>query len=586
MKINGWILIAMLFFGTGFLGAEEPVRLADLLETMITGPSLANDGGSTFENPKWHVAGPHEAVLAQWQQICSEATAPGRETMKKDVAKQMKEALVRDEVPVWLKVWLVKQFQWIGEESDLDVLAIFLTNAEYTLRDEAIRTISQISGSRGKEVLTAALSQANDADKQMIQNALKQQTQDISVALESQWPQVLPYSTPEAVADYMRDYATFSVAKKLQTLASLTVLGDRKYLPVVRESLCAEGPDAEALKRAGILALEKLGTSEDIPALLEYATTDRGLVIRIASVTETEGWDEALLKELQETTDSQRFAMVAEILANRYSTELFPVLLVRMKDPTCKNRLMLFQAACSVATVEKIGDLLPVLLLFPLGGERDEAEKQIMRLSAGDSQWVRAKITRENLQEYLPLLGRIGDAAAWQVIEENLAKPENREMAIRALCNLPDAKQCEKMLQVVEGADFSEAQKIAALRAYIRVVSLPDDQIGIRASVTDKLTMLRSAMSKATRVEEKKLVLSRLNAIRDVASVQFAMEFVDEPPLEQDVYRAVVDLAHHNNIRRPHAEYFTSVLDRVIEKCTDAGLVERAKKYRPAAVSP
>ncbi|MDO4583713.1 MAG: hypothetical protein Q4D62_06375 [Planctomycetia bacterium] len=581
MKINIWLGTAFLLIGLGNLQAEEPVRLAELLETMISGPSLANDGGSTFENAKPHVAGPHEAVLAQWEQICLRATAPGNEAQKKEVVRQMKEALASDAVPVWLKVWLVKQFQWIGEDSDVSALAVFLTHTEYTLRDEAIRVLSKIPGTRGKEVLTAALAQAHDTDRQMIQSALKQQTQDISTAMESEWPQCLPYATSEAVSEYMRDYATFSVAKKLRTLASLTVLGDRKYLPVVREAIRAEGADAEALKRAGILALEKLGTAEDLPTLLEYAATDRNLVFRILCVLEADGLDAALLKTLRETTDTQSFTLLAEILAGRYSSELFPVLLTRMQEPKCENRAAIFQAACSVATSENIGDLLDILLLFPAGGEREGAEKSLMLLSDGNSQWVRAKITSENLPEYLPLLGRIGDDAAWQVIEENLTSSANREVAIHALCNLPNAKQNQQMLQVVDGADFHESQKISALRAYIRVVSLPDDQIGISASAADKLAMLRIAMSKATRVEEKKLILSRLSAIRDIASVRFAMEFVDDPQLEQDVYRAVVDLAHHNNLRRPNVEYFTSLLNRVIEKCTDSHLVERAKKYHP-----
>ena len=62
------------------------------------------------------------------------------------------------------------------------------------------------------------------------------------------------------------------------------------------------------------------------------------------------------------------------------------------------------------------------------------------------------------------------------------------------------------------------------LRAFIRVISLPDEKIGIQMTRDEKLEQLKEAYSLAQRPDEKKLILSRLAANRNVNSLKFAME--------------------------------------------------------------
>lgn len=553
---------------------EQNPKLSDLMETLVTGPAKADLNGSTFESAKPHHAGPHEMAYQTWQEYCYRLSAPGSDP---DLVKdQMKEALAGNAASNEVKVWLIKQFQWVGTEADVDALVPFLTSAEYTLRDEAIRTISAIPGSKSVEVLNAAAANADDADKQRIQDAIRQRTQDLSTAVESQFPQAIPYATTEEVDAWVKDFAKFPNEMKSMTLASLTVRGDRRYLPLALEAFKIEGEDADYFRREGILALEKLATANEVPVFLENLKFDRWLVIKIASVVEAEGFDAALTQAV-EGAEPDTFSAICAILINR-GVNVLAKIEARLMAADCPNRSELMETACRAASKEDVPALVDALPLFEAGQARDNAEKQIAAVCAGDSTSVLTK-TRD-LTLVLPLLGRIGDDDAWRIIDETLKNESMREIAVRALCNLPNAKQAEKMLAVVDGNVCSDSQKIAALRAYIRVVSLPDDQIGIRANAGQKLEMLRGAMKRATRSDEKKLVLSRLSAIRDVASARFAMEFFADPELEQDAYRALVDLAHHDNVRRPNAEFFGPALSTVIEKCTNQDLVVRAKKYR------
>ena len=81
------------------------------------------------------------------------------------------------------------------------------------------------------------------------------------------------------------------------------------------------------------------------------------------------------------------------------------------------------------------------------------------------------------------------------------------QAAIRALSVWPNAQFADKMFEVATADGYTPDQKIAALRSFIRVISLPDDKIGIGISKDGKLDKLKEAFKIATRVDEKRLVV-------------------------------------------------------------------------------
>ena len=585
-----FLLMAIALF-TGALYAQDAaqtptenapapeVKLADLLDTMINGPAQANDNGSTFETPKAFTPGPHEAAFATWQQICHDAGKLGNEMKRKDVVQQMKDALADEKVPNWVKVWLVKQFGWIGNGDDVKAIAVFLTSDDYPLRDEAIRSLSLIQDSKAIYALRKAQKTADDKTKEAIENALRQCKINVRTLLEeTEMPMALAYAPAQKVKEWLANYDALSPELKLQTIASLAARGDRKYRSYVLDAFKVQGEDAAVFCEEALLALERLGTKDDIPLLLEKLEFNRGLVIDVASHIEAPGFDKALVKALKACDNMDQFNALARILANRYNTEVSGIVVEKIAKPECPDRVGLLAAALSITAGDERVVLIDALKLFPEGKDRESAEKLLAAALEGNSALVLAK--ERDWALFLPLLGRLGDDAAWAKINECLGNAELKAAAVKALCNLPNAKQAERMMQVVDGEEFTPEQKLAALRAYIRVVSLPNDKIGIEATPAQKLEWLRAAWGKATRADEKRLILSRLPAIRDLESGKFAMEFIDDPELQQDVCRALIDLAHHNEVRRPNAEFFAPALDKCIELCKDPELVVRAKKYR------
>jgi len=128
---------------------------------------------------------------------------------------------------------------------------------------------------------------------------------------------------------------------------------------------------------------------------------------------------------------------------------------------------------------------------------------------------------------------------------------------------------------VVEAAKSNDQNvKLAALRAYVRVVTQPSDRPN-----SETLRMVKDAMDLATRADEKKLLLVRAANVRDVETLRWVVPYLDDPSLADAACEAVVELAHHRELRQPHKGEFDQALRKVIEICRDSVLVERAKRY-------
>lgn len=514
----------------------------------------------------------------EWQRLCMKAG--GNAELRGVVNKAAAEALEAG-VPVEARVELLQQLQWIGTDAEVEIIAKMVTDTEYTVRDEAIRALSKL-GDKGINTLKAMLGSVNAQDKKIIQDTLAQLNPNLSVSKESVKTMSLVTADDETVANWMKNYNSLSMEEKISTLAALTARGDRKYtsFAVAAAKMQPAGDDemGKLLKDAGRMALEKLATKNEVSLLVDLAVNfDYGRTMDVASRVQSEGFDEALLNLLGTTTDRREFGAISEMLARRNSGAAWDSILEKAKAHDCPDRLALFTNAVAVGGNDKIGDLLDVLAMFPLGADREKAEKLVVGRCDGNSHAIRERMDRLGKRtDWFALLGRVGDDGAWDVLKEAVKNSDTRDAAVRGLCNFPHAKYAPALMEIVENEQFSGENRLAALRAFIRVVSLPTQH----DENEKKLAALKVAMEKSWRDEERRLILSRLSAIRTVDSAKFAYEFVKNDSLRTDAYRALADLAHHNNIRRPNKEYFIPILDEIIQKCQDQSVVERCRGYR------
>lgn len=548
---------------------------------LFVGSASAQTTTETFENLLPDMGSPdmekQQKAQQEWQKICLAAGAPGKAEQLAEVNRLMCEQLDKD-VPLDAKYWFLHQLQWTGDASVVPAIAKLLDDKDLRIRDRAARVLAQNPSNEAKTALQTALKTADGVRARVISDALASRAPDLKIGVESEPTQDLPYVSEGDFDKWMKGYGTLDLQGKVRTLAAVKVRKAVKYRPLALEALkSTEGP----LKDAGLFALEKIATVEDVPVLLELLYTyDRGKVEWVMTGIAVDGFDEALCVALSEEKDNGRFEALAHLLARRSFREARGVILNRAGAEGVGNRVQLLSAAEPLASQGDIAAFAKVALMLPPSRERDQADQIVARLCKGDATPVVGLMNEQNATNVLPMLGRIGGDAALKTVKEYSAENPTHDVAVRALCNWPNAVVAKDLLAIAENASETEPNRIAALRAFARVISLPDDQIGISISAGDKVEMLRKAMGMATRIDEKQLIVDRSKAVRDPESVRFVMEYIDDGELCETVCKTVVEIAHHNNVRRPHKEYFGPVLDKVIEKVKDDGFRDRAKRYR------
>ncbi|MCL2623582.1 MAG: HEAT repeat domain-containing protein [Planctomycetaceae bacterium] len=513
-----------------------------------------------------------------WQDLCMQAGAPGNAALLDDVNQQTVEQLEKD-IPVAVKVWLLREIAWTGDASVVPLLAVLLNDPDLRLRDGAAMALAAITAPEAADALMTALATETDAvNKKRIEDAIAFKTTNLTVGAETQMPFALGFVSDDEVQNYLAGFDQLGNEEQCRTLAALTVRNDKKYRSY---ALGAIKSDNDALKRAGLLTLEKLGTSDDVPVLIDLLAFDANLVARVASRIVDDKFNDALLNALLAEKDTGRFESLGRILAERHVAAACGILLAEAKKDDCPNRLGYLQIAAGVATTDNVQEMIQVLLRIADRRDRDRAETIIAGVCKGNATPVIGSGGNVSPALY-SLLGRIGGNDARDIITQAL-KSDNaavRTAALTGLCNWPNATAANEMLVFAKDAKMPSDLRTRALRAYIRVISLPDNQIGIRNFPdTSKLDGLKEAMTLAGGLAEKQLVIDRASAIRIPESVTFAMQYIDDAALAQNVCRTVTELGRNVDLRRRNADVLRPALQKVLEIATNNNLKENAQRY-------
>lgn len=561
-------LVASTSFGSTAFAQEAAAKLAEFAPKM-TAQNMA-DGGQVGEMEK---------AQQGWMAYVLETASDKPET-RAEANKAALEALAGD-YPVVTKAWLLHVLQWTADETCVDAIAPFLANEDARLVDAACRALAEIPGDAALKALEKARDAAADDKKAAFEYFIKTRSVDCSPAVETETIQALPYVSDAKFAEFMNGFDKLSDDDKARALGALRVRQAKDFAAVAVKALKS---DSVEIKRAAILALEKIATGKEFDVLYEQMKTfDRGLVADAMKRIPGADFDAAVAAALKKETNGENAATLADVVSGRYLVSEVASILESAKKDGCPIRLQLLTAAERLATKEHIGDFVDAFVAIPAGGDRDRAEQIIARLCEGDATAVIAKMNNANGATIFPLLGRIGGDAAFAQIERGL-KSNNAPMialSVRSLCNWPNAKVAPQLLDAAKNAAYPENMRVQALRAYIRVVSLPDDQDAVDMSGADKLAALKDAFKLATRDDERNLALERVGAVRELDSVKFALEHVDNKALQNKALNAVLDLAHQDYLRKMDKDLFTKALDVVLEK-GDQGQKDRAGRYKAA----
>jgi len=370
-------------------------------------------------------------------------------------------------------------------------------------------------------------------------------------------------------------------------VALLGALGDHKHRSTLPTVLAAFESEDEDVKTAALRALGGVGDVSVVPLLVETMTaggepgdTARRSLESIAA----EGVDQNLIEVMKRADDLGQRARFIEILDRRRAVAAVPALLQEAlhKDANIRRRSM--AALGRLGSAADVPGMIAALLKTEDARERDNTEKAITSVctrvpdeaqQADPVLAVYATANQADKNIVLPVLGRVGGPKALEQVRVELASTdaERYDSAVRAISNWPDATVAEDLLKISETAK-EEGQRIRAVRALARVAVLPSDQPD-----SEKLALLKRTSERASRAEERNLILDRAKAIRRIETLRFVVPYLDDTETAKRASRTVVDLAHHRGLREPNQAEFDKALKKVTQVCKDQGLVSRAKEY-------
>ncbi len=424
-----------------------------------------------------------------------------------------------------------------------------------------------------QELLQLVVELLNDTDKDMRAVGLEQVRTELKGEVATrQLLELLPQLNTSA---------------KQSLVGALGERGDVSAQPALLKIV--RDPEGDlGLRGAAIQAAAALGNQADVEWLvgLLAGPSPELREAAAASLKKLAGSETSqVLSEFFERQPPAVQLILMEVMVARRAAEGVPGMLQAAKGADSQLRAAAITALGQLASTEHLPGLLATVLRAEPGKEREAAEKAVMfvcqRAGEADERCLPLLAAVEALPEadqllLLSTLGRVGGQKSRERIEGMIAssEPGERELGIRALCNWPDASVAERLLALRASEPRKDLQA-SILGALIRIAPLPDDRTS-----EERLGLLKEVMELCSQDSDKKLVLRRAPAIRTIETLRFVVPYLDQPALAAQAQEAVVELAHHRNLREPNKEEFARVLDRVEAETKDEVVRDRAQRYK------
>lgn len=508
-----------------------------------------------------------EMVRAAWRALGNFGSAPVAEFLIGQLKKAEKPNLPLEAAAIRCSILLEKK----GEKdlaTQIDALLADPQRSQAT-RQAGIKAAFNRADESGKKELMEQWVQSEDKIVAKIFLPLISSLDDA---------QLEAYASNAKTSDVVRNALVYE----------LSVRNGEKMLPIMLKN--AQSSDAAVAK----MALEFLAQSDDARAtdvLILALGKDqfKDLAVQTLSRKAANEIGAPLLKAF-DAQPASRPAIVS-ILANiKYYNAIDPLVqyardenpdvyevavegLRGLCDPDQTDLSRLFQLYLDVPA-GKQRDLVERAIAFVAQKNPDKAKQADILLAEADKN---AEKANPNFQaKVLPLLGRLGGESVFARVDAAV-NSDNSELAaagVRALCNWPTVDHADKLWTLVTESKRAEFRN-QALRAYIRVVTLPNER-----PEAQTLDMLKKAFAAAQNDANRNLALSRAATVRTLDTVKWAMEQIDNPALSETACQVVVELAHHRFLRQPNKEWFDPILRKVEATAKDKSIVEQAAKAR------
>lgn len=372
-------------------------------------------------------------------------------------------------------------------------------------------------------------------------------------------------------------------------VALLKALADRRDASARPAVLELVNSNKDPVVRAtAIAALGVLGGAGEIPVLIN-ALSSTSAAEQVAArqsliVLSGDAVSKLLAAELKSMPAAVKSQLIDVLTARRAGGESAAFVDAAVDD-NGQVRSAAMNALGQLGKPDQIAKFLPGVLKAQLGGERDNAERNVAmicsRIGNEDERGTRliealSTVPAADRDQLLSLVGRVGgnkliNFVADIAVDQN---PARRKLGIDALSNWPDASVADKLMEIATKATDAGERNLA-FQGYVKIGATRDNR-----NDKQRLERMKQAMKVAKTPDEQSLVINRTRTAYDVESIRFVLPYVDQPQFAQIACETIVEIAHHREVRDPNKAEFDKALDKVIAMTKDPVVVDRAQRYK------
>ena len=428
---------------------------------------------------------------------------------------------------------------------------LFATEWPFPIRSAALSGLVKTGGDEAGGIIIKAL----QADEPKLQA--------VAIDLIRELPKGLDLSPITA------EFGKLAPLARVQFLTALADRGDSATRETVVRATSDESPE---VRMAALKALVTLGNTADVALLAKVAASgsEEEKETARASLGRLRGQDidQKILASIPEAETDVKVELISSVGARMISA-VEPTLLKVATDPERKVRLEAFKSLGQVAESRYIPDLIDLLEKAQSEADRKAAEKAIVAVARRvPDQNNQAKDVLARLPEVqdlntktslLQVAGRIGDLNALPVLREAL-KNKNTDIqiaAIQALSDWPTPEPMPDLLKIAQTAK-DEVHQVLALRGFIHLNGLESERPS-----EEVLKDYQTAMNLAQNANEKRLVLSGLSNVEEVAALEMASKHLDDSEIQEEAAAAIVKIGWRTRHNAP--ELTKKLLTRILE---------------------
>ncbi len=365
--------------------------------------------------------------------------------------------------------------------------------------------------------------------------------------------------------------------RKAELIVALGARADTAAIGSITAYL--ESKDA-VVRNAAIKAAGKLGDAGVVKFLLHAAGSpeSEAAVTKAIAGMKGDGIDAVLVESLK--FRNLRQAAIRACIA-RGCTEAVGDLLKLLKDIDADVRKDAWAGLAALADADDMDSIMKAVIEISDAKDLVLAEgaiKEIFSRSQDRGKCFQAiadhyKAATDTLKYVIIDLGAvIGDSTALELVRNALAS-RNKKLyirALRALARWPNNSAAEDLLTLAQSAPET-VDRIVALRGYIRIAGL--ETAGLRAA--ERIKMLKTAMGLAQRNDEKKQVVSALQHVKHLESLDMLKKYMDDPALGAEARMSAANLIW--DLRKRHSAEVAPIAAQ-LAKSKNKAVANKAKK--------